>query len=221
MMTLFAAHSTCGEDHESLKIGTRRNLNLIFGREASKSLTISSQAWIFLLLHGTALATNWWIGASHLTNKNGRSWLKMACHFYIYWTAHFWVQDVRLKFYFAYIFESVHFRAYPLKWVFSYRPLFVKILEKTVSNCRISIIASIPDSKPGSIKPSRLDRPFSIKFSGTTKTILISFYYKQKPAKKNSMKPHTWPAKRGHLRSHEVVWGHVYSICTWEYQYWY
>ena len=43
MMTLFAAHSTCGEDHESLKIGTRRNLNLIFGREASKSLTISSQ----------------------------------------------------------------------------------------------------------------------------------------------------------------------------------
>ena len=43
MMTLFAAHSTCGEDHETLKIGTRRNLNLIFGREASKSLTISSQ----------------------------------------------------------------------------------------------------------------------------------------------------------------------------------
>jgi len=106
MMTLFAAHSTCGEDHESLKIGTRRNLNLIFGREASKSLTISSQ---------------------------------------------------------------------------------------TVSNCRISIIASIPDSKPGSMnqKPSRLDRPFSIKFSGSTKTILISFYYKQKPAKKNSIKPHT------------------------------
>ena len=38
-VSLFASHAECGPN-QSLNIGTRRKLNKIFGREASKLLTI-------------------------------------------------------------------------------------------------------------------------------------------------------------------------------------
>jgi len=43
-ISLFASHSECGQNHRSLNIGTRRKLNKIFGREASKLLTIEPKS---------------------------------------------------------------------------------------------------------------------------------------------------------------------------------
>ena len=49
---------------------------------------------------------------------------------------------------------------------------------KNKSQCRSSVVASTPGDKS-----SRLNRPFRVKFTGSTRKMLISFYYKQKPGK--------------------------------------
>ena len=44
-VSLFASHARCGAE-QSLEIDTRRKLNLIFGKEPSKSLTIQQVKYI-------------------------------------------------------------------------------------------------------------------------------------------------------------------------------